>query len=148
MKTGRCPACGGTKGYKYVARATRRCAWGVDGFLKESEPLIPKDVKCSECDHRVSLVNAQAALEDDEDFIKPIATKDMTILDAVRDLEKHGSDNDPINYRGDEITPQDLLARLDDRTLAGGIRINYWGKQSARKKDGTLSGMVTDRRKL
>lgn len=81
---------------------------------------------------------------------------EMSVDRAIQDLEEHGSSQDPIFYKGQETTPEQLSWKVDDGrcdlrgyTLAGEVRIGYYGGKDLHLiKRGTLSGMVKDRRRL
>jgi len=76
----------------------------------------------------------------------------MTFREAVDALERLGSDCDPVQFRGHDTTPRDMLG---DRFSPGpearacDVRLGYWamGPRGLRFVRGSLSGMVADRRR-
>jgi hypothetical protein len=80
----------------------------------------------------------------------------MNLSRAVQDLEENGSSQDPIWYKGEETTPEQLEWKVSDNrhggmAAASKIRITYYGYVKGdclKKVNGTLSGMVRDRRIL
>ena len=63
-------------------------------------------------------------------------------------LAECGSDNDPITYKGEYCDPRSLEETLTSHTPASEIRIKYFGGLKTREINGTLSGMVRDRKRL
>ena len=73
----------------------------------------------------------------------------MNIREAVDILEHLYSSQDPIMYRGEDMTPEDLSYYLNEHLPASEVRISYYGGDDYHKwRHGTLSGMVNDRRRL
>lgn len=59
-------------------------------------------------------------------------------------LERYGSTQDPIIYKGEETTPEDLLCTM--HSFSG--RITYWAFRSGKMKKirgGSFGGMINDR---
>lgn len=76
---------------------------------------------------------------------------EMDISRAVQDLEENGSAEDPIFYKGQETTPNRLEHELTHLgpLKAKNVVIGYYGGRELHLiKRGTLSGMVSDRRRL
>tara|TARA_R110000824_G_scaffold392824_1_gene591476 strand:- start:856 stop:1371 length:516 start_codon:yes stop_codon:yes gene_type:complete len=49
-------------------------------------------------------------------------------VDAMSELlAKHGSDEDPIIYKGEDTTPRDLANYLNPSTSALDLKISFWG---------------------
>lgn len=67
----------------------------------------------------------------------------MTIPEALDHMAFSGSEEDPIWYAGEETTPGDLCARIDQRRSADSVRITYF--VGMRKIRGTLAGMARAR---
>lgn len=75
--------------------------------------------------------------------------QDMNLGEALLDLRRNGSEDDPIEYRGEETTPTQLEWKLGPLASARSTRISYSASRRGRLthiRNGTLSGMVRDRR--
>lgn len=72
--------------------------------------------------------------------------RNLSLRRAIELLEEAGSADDPVKYQGVETTPTQLEWELDWDKKAGDIRITYAG--NSRTVNGTLSGMVKNRREL
>lgn len=72
----------------------------------------------------------------------------MTVEGAVQTLDRLGSAHDPIHFRGEEITPDDLPYLIKPYRSAV-LRIRYWTVRDGKPRmlNGTLSGMVRDRKR-
>jgi predicted RNase H-like HicB family nuclease len=77
----------------------------------------------------------------------PAKTGGMSLIECVDALEKHGSDEDPITYKGKSTTPRSLVYELDDHTPAKNVRINYY-RGNRWITNGTITGMLADRMKI
>ena len=74
----------------------------------------------------------------------------MTLQSAVEELSRLGSNDDPIVYRGDDTTPQELADRWGYDALAANFRISYYSVRAGKVrllKNGTLGGMIRDRKR-
>lgn len=72
----------------------------------------------------------------------------MSLDQALAELDECASTQDPIIYKGEETSPEQLLYLLDQTLLAGKVRFSYWGMKSNCTqliRNGTLAGMVKDR---
>lgn len=67
--------------------------------------------------------------------------------DLLRSLENHGSDEDPITHEGKETTPRRMSYDYHDTDEAGSIPISYYADTKRGWIDGTLGGMMRNRRK-
>lgn len=68
--------------------------------------------------------------------------------DAMRRLEKHGSDEDPVIYDGKETTPRRLSYDHHDMEEAGSTPISYYAGPDKGWVKGTLGGMIRNRSKI
>ncbi len=74
----------------------------------------------------------------------------MTLRSAVEELTALGSNDDPIVWRGEDMTPQELADRWGYDTLAANFRISYYSVRAGKVrllKNGTLGGMIRDRQR-
>lgn len=73
----------------------------------------------------------------------------ISVEQAVGILEIMGSNQDPIFFKGEESTPDNLTAtyghEVCEITPASKVYIQYWGGDPHRKIMGTLQGMVRER---
>lgn len=72
----------------------------------------------------------------------------MYLHEATDLLDEMYSSQDPIYYKGDETTPDELPYLLHHTILARDVRISYYGREPLRLVHGSLSGMVMDRKQL
>jgi hypothetical protein len=79
--------------------------------------------------------------------IRTVKRERMSVADAIRRLEAHGSDSDPVWVHGKETSPIQLSYTMSGLTDACSIRLTYHGGPPGhlRKIRGTLSGMVRER---
>ena len=73
--------------------------------------------------------------------------------DAISELlEKYGSNEDPIIYKGEDTTPRDLADYLNPRTSVLDLRITFWGTLPdgtfGKRNNSNFAHMLLDRIKL
>lgn len=76
--------------------------------------------------------------------IKP---SELSLHECVELLDRFYSSQDPITWKGEYTTPEELIGTLSDFYPAANIRIDYYGIEGREIKNGTLTGMLADRAK-
>jgi len=74
-----------------------------------------------------------------------VRVKETTFPEWLLELDRHGSTNDPILYKGKSTTPQDLSYEFEFGDKITGVKITYYGGRKLRKIKGTCGGMMRER---
>lgn len=84
-----------------------------------------------------------------QDVRAEIKAQNLDIFGICEVLQKYGSEEDPIIYRGNETTPRDLAYHLAAGTPALSVRISFWGDKKGGgfglRRNSNFACMLQDR---